>query len=393
MRQERELIAGLSEQQIREIVHQWIKKTLDQYEEIRLRRAQPWSAEQLTAYLNRLDGDIEVYKKKLLQGHYDLVEPGASVFTEDDLQKIFQAPGYNPDNFKQAYKFWVPLIGLYSGMRLEEICQLTIDDIKQIDGTWCFDINNQGDKRIKTNAAKRYVPIHPMLLNELNFLGFVELVKKNGPGRLSPDLKKQSGRYSHYVSRWINGYFYPKPEFPYATTQLIANRNKRCYFICMKALSISGAQDVVLALQDEIRRSDQARYDHRLHALLLVAQGMSCRQAALYLGDSPRTVAYWVHRFEDEGLAGLADADRPGRPRRLNDDQLAEVAEAVRGSPLDYGLESGLWDGKTLSAYISKRFSVELGVRQCQRLFRQLGFRLRKPRPATAGADPVKQKE
>ena len=161
----------------------------------------------------------------------------------------------------------------------------------------------------------------------------------------------------------------------------------------MKALSISGAQDVVLVLQDEIRRSDQARYDHRLHALLLVAQGMSCRQAALYLGDSPRTVAYWVHRFEDEGLAGLADADRPGRPRRLNDDQLAEVAEAVRGSPLDYGLESGLWDGKALSAFISKRFSVELGVRQCQRLFRQLGFRLRKPRPATAGADPVKQKE
>ncbi len=161
----------------------------------------------------------------------------------------------------------------------------------------------------------------------------------------------------------------------------------------MKALSISGAQDVVLALQDEIRRSDQARYDHRLHALLLVAQGMSCRQAALYLGDSPRTVAYWVHRFEDEGFAGLADADRPGRPRRLNDDQLAEVAEAVRGSPLDYGLESGLWDGKTLSAFIFKRFSVELGVRQCQRLFRQLGFRLRKPRPATAGADPVKQKE
>jgi hypothetical protein len=65
----------------------------------------------------------------------------------------------------------------------------------------------------------------------------------------------------------------------------------------------------------------------------------------------------------------------------------------VRGSPLDYGLENSLWDGKTLSAFISKHFSVELGVRQCQRLFRQLGFGLCKPRPAMAGADPVKQKE
>ena len=83
MRQERELMAGLSDQQIREIVHQWVKKALDQYEEIRLRQPQPWSAEQLTAYLNRLDDDIEVYKKKLLQGHYDLVESGALEFLEE----------------------------------------------------------------------------------------------------------------------------------------------------------------------------------------------------------------------------------------------------------------------------------------------------------------------
>jgi len=35
----------------------------------------------------------------------------------------------------------------------------------------------------------------------------------------------------------------------------------------MRALAISDAQDVALALQDEIRRSDEARYDHRLRAL------------------------------------------------------------------------------------------------------------------------------
>ena len=40
-----------------------------------------------------------------------------------------------------------------------------------------------------------------------------------------------------------------------------------------------------------------------------------------------------------------------------------------------------LWDGKTLSAWIVKTYGVQLGVRQCQRLFRQFEFRLRKPRP------------
>jgi transposase len=161
----------------------------------------------------------------------------------------------------------------------------------------------------------------------------------------------------------------------------------------MKKIHISDVDTVVLILQDEIRRSYQARYDHRLHAVLMVAQGMSCRAAAGLLGDSPRTVAYWVNRFEAEGLSGLADADRPGRPSRLDEQQLKQIQEALRSSPSEFGLSANLWDGKLLSHFIHRRFGVDLGVRQCQRLFRQFGFRLRKPRPLIAKADPEKQEE
>ena len=160
----------------------------------------------------------------------------------------------------------------------------------------------------------------------------------------------------------------------------------------MKRINISNADTVILILQDEIRRSYEARYDHRLHAILMVAQGMNCRQVAKLLGDAPRTVAYWVNRFEAEGLSGLADADRPGRPRRLNEQQLQEIQKALRSAPADYGLNANLWDGKLLSHFIRQQFGVELGVRQCQRLFRQFGFRLRKPRPLIAKADPQEQK-
>jgi transposase len=120
---------------------------------------------------------------------------------------------------------------------------------------------------------------------------------------------------------------------------------------------------------------------------------MSSRQAAQLLGDSPRTVAYWVQRFETEGLAGLADADRPGRPRKLDQNQVYQIEQALRKSPLEVGLSVNLWDGKALSAYIKKEFGIQLGVRQCQRLFRQLGFRLRKPRSKIAHSDPSKKEE
>lgn len=161
----------------------------------------------------------------------------------------------------------------------------------------------------------------------------------------------------------------------------------------MKALSIPHAATVTLGLQNEIRRNAESRYNHRLHGLLLVAQGMSALEVARLLGDAPRTVQYWVRRFLQDGLAGLLEGERLGRPRRLSERQLQEVAVALRGSPLEeYGLSSNLWDGKTLSAWIERRYGVALGVRQCQYLFRQLGFRLRKPRPLIARADPERQR-
>lgn len=160
----------------------------------------------------------------------------------------------------------------------------------------------------------------------------------------------------------------------------------------MRPLTIAEAPTVVLALQDEIRRSEEARYDHRLHGVLLVAQGMSCRHAAAVLGDAPRTVEYWVRSFERAGLAGLQEGVRSGRPRRLTEAQLKIVGRALRRPPEAAGLSTNLWDGKALAGYLDQEFGIPLGVRQCQRLFRTLGFRLRKPRPQIAQADPERQR-
>ena len=159
----------------------------------------------------------------------------------------------------------------------------------------------------------------------------------------------------------------------------------------MRPLTVPDAENVILALQDEIRRSDESRYDHRLHGLLLVAQGVTAPRVGRLLGDSTRTVQYWVRRFDEEGLSGLAEGTRPGRPRKLTEAQMRSVESALRRTPEDVGLSGTLWDGKTLSAYLEGQFDVDLGVRQCQRLFRQLGFRLRKPRPMLASGDPIVQ--
>ena len=160
----------------------------------------------------------------------------------------------------------------------------------------------------------------------------------------------------------------------------------------MRPLTIADSESIIVGLQDEIRRSEESRYDHRLHGLLLVAQGLTCPAVAGLLGDAPRTVEYWVNRFEQRGLAGLREGERPGRPKRLSDERMRQIDAILRKTPREAGLSGNLWDGKTLATWIEQQYGLSLGVRQCQRMFGQLGFRLRKPRPAIAQANPELQR-
>lgn len=159
----------------------------------------------------------------------------------------------------------------------------------------------------------------------------------------------------------------------------------------MRKLEISDTDVMSIAIRQEIARTDESRYDHRLHGVLLVANGMSARQAALWLNESERTVQRWVNRFEHIGFAGLQEGERPGRPSRLSNKHWQALERELRRSPRECGFAQTLWDGKLLAEHLRRRHQVELGMRQCQRLFRQMGFRLRKPRPLIAKADPAAQ--
>jgi transposase len=158
----------------------------------------------------------------------------------------------------------------------------------------------------------------------------------------------------------------------------------------MRKLEIADSEVMRIAIQQEIARSDESRYDHRLHGLLLVTGGQSCQQVAEMFGEDRRTVQRWVKRFETHGLEGVREGERSGRPTTLDAKQWAALGRDLRRDPEAFGLAGHLWDGKMLSEHLRRRYNVALGVRQCQRIFGQMGFRLRKPRPQVAQSDPIK---
>jgi transposase len=143
----------------------------------------------------------------------------------------------------------------------------------------------------------------------------------------------------------------------------------------MRKLQIDDCGAMRIAIQQEIGRSEESRYDHRLHGLLLLAAGHSCREVAELFGEDETTVQRWVHRFEEGGLQALRESRRPGRPRSLDPAQWQELEGHLQKSPQDLGLSAEVWDGVGLSEHLQRHFNVQLGVRQCQRIFRQMGLR------------------
>lgn len=159
----------------------------------------------------------------------------------------------------------------------------------------------------------------------------------------------------------------------------------------MRPLQVEDAELMTIAIQQEISRSEEARYDHRLHGVLLVGQGLSCYEAAQLLGQDPVTIQRWVRQFNQRGFAGLHEGERPGRPGALSAAHWEALGRDLRRAPRELGYSQNLWDGKLLTHHLAQHYGVALGVRQCQRIFGQLGFRLRKPRPEIAKGDPAAQ--
>jgi integrase len=110
--------------------------------------------------------------------------------------------------------FWVPLIGLYTGMRLGEIIQLRVDDVKERDGIHYFDArvaldeeDDEGAKSLKNENSTRWIPLHTTLF-DIGFGDFLAKRRTDSSVRLFPDFKqaKEDDSWSKTFSKWFGRY-------------------------------------------------------------------------------------------------------------------------------------------------------------------------------------------
>lgn len=140
-------------------------------------------------------------------------EYGQRAFTPTELKRLFEgaemaAFAKDPD---QAHKFWLPHLGLFTGARVNELCQLNPQtDVRrdEVSGIWFLDVTDESGaddgvrKSVKTAGSRRKIPIHSTLI-ELGLLEYVTRVKAQGAQRLLPGFPVRKAGVSAEARKWF----------------------------------------------------------------------------------------------------------------------------------------------------------------------------------------------
>ncbi len=141
-------------------------------------------------------------------------------FTAGELRIIFKPETYLKwtIHFSHPYRkdrvsnhlpyYWVFLLGIFSGMRTNEMCQLRLIDIKKQKNIWFIFVEDTEETKVKTENAIRKVPLHPQLI-DLGFIDYMTAQKKSKRGRLFWELSEDRDGFASHVSRHYNQRFLP----------------------------------------------------------------------------------------------------------------------------------------------------------------------------------------
>jgi integrase len=150
----------------------------------------------------------------------DKVETKYPPYTGAQLKAVFGSPlfvGCDKDKVHFAgsqlvrdWRYWLPLCALYSGARAGEIAQLLSSDIRDENGIWVFDFNEDTDgsttKSLKTRSSRRLVPVHPVLVS-FGFIQYVTRTRAAGHKQLFPEIKPgKRGDMSYMPSKFWQRY-------------------------------------------------------------------------------------------------------------------------------------------------------------------------------------------
>jgi transposase len=158
----------------------------------------------------------------------------------------------------------------------------------------------------------------------------------------------------------------------------------------MRSLHVPSLTPLQSQELDHLYRTTKApRLRIRAQMVLLSAeQGLTVAKIAAIVRESEATVLRWLKRYVAEGLEGLHDAPRPGRPSEVTEAYRAALLAAVRRRPRSLGLPFSLWTLQRLVDYLAEHTSIRVSDETVRRALKQAGIVLSRPQHQISSPDP-----
>lgn len=135
-------------------------------------------------------------------------------------------------------------------------------------------------------------------------------------------------------------------------------------------------------LLQRLARTEVGRVSERMRMVLLSGRGYSVPQIAAIFECDEATVRTWLTRFDREGVAGVRDRPRGGRPGKADAGAYAALGRALDQPPGACGQVAGYWTVPMLVAHLTAVLGVGLSAHTMRRAVKGLGYRWRRPRLA-----------
>jgi transposase len=145
------------------------------------------------------------------------------------------------------------------------------------------------------------------------------------------------------------------------------------------------------ALRRRARHEPNRRAALRMLAIANALEGMSRAEAARLAGMERQALRDAVLRYNAEGLAGLHDRPKPGRPQRLSEAEQAALAARVFAGPDPARDGVAAWTRTDLAAWLEARFGKPFHPSSLSRVLGRLDLSWQKTRPVHPEADPKAQ--
>ena len=162
----------------------------------------------------------------------------------------------------------------------------------------------------------------------------------------------------------------------------------------MRAIQIHGTTKKIRHL---VRLSKQALRDGfyrvagRIHAVALNMEGKTAPEIADALKVHRSKVCLWLRRWQDNGMDGILEGHRSGRPAELSERQRRDLADILESGPVSYGFTSGVWTCPMVGRVIEQEFSVSYHAAHVSRILHDLRFSVQRPKKILARADKALQ--